>query len=87
MEILSSFIWNGKRFRIIWNRLFWFHPYQTFHEFPDYLAVLTLNKEWLKRQLTLPESEQHVIVYWRKALISGALSYKTLSPSEKNVIN
>jgi hypothetical protein len=69
-EILSSIVWHGKRFRIIWNRLFWFRPEQTFHEFLDYLAVQTLNPEWFKRQGALPECEQHVVVRWRKALLS-----------------
>lgn len=30
-EVLSSFIFDGRRFRILWNRLFWFPQDQTFH--------------------------------------------------------
>lgn len=68
-EIVSSLIFNGKRFRILWNRLFWFRPEQTFHEFLDYLAVQTLNREWFNRQEKLPLAERHVVSCWRRALL------------------
>jgi hypothetical protein len=68
-EVLSSFIWHGKRFRIIWNRLYWFPPDQTFHQFLDYLLVHTLNGEWLRKQSSLTAAEQHVVVRWRTALL------------------
>jgi hypothetical protein len=68
-EILSSMVWRGRRFRIIWNRLFGFSPEQTFHEFLDYLTLETLNPEWFRKQAALPEGERHVVVQWRKALL------------------
>src|ERR1035438_8468960 len=36
-EIPSSMIFSGRRFRIVWNRLYHFKPEQTLHEFLDYL--------------------------------------------------
>lgn len=65
-EILSSLIYDGKRFRILWNRLYWFPPEQTFHEFLDYLVLHTLNREWFKRQGTL--AERHIVYRWRESL-------------------
>jgi len=68
-EISSSFIFNGHRFRILWNRLHWSPPQQTFHEFLDQLVLHTLNREWFKRQASLPPVEQHVVFRWRRALL------------------
>lgn len=70
-EILSSLIYDGKRLRILWNRLYWFPPEQTFHEFLDYLVLHTLNREWFKRQGTL--AERH-IVYPRRESLSKLLA-------------
>jgi hypothetical protein len=67
-EILSSMIFSGRRFRIVWNRLYHFKPEQTFHEFLDYLVLETLGREWFKKQAEKPRSDQHVISQWRKAL-------------------
>jgi len=67
-EVLSSFIWRGKRFRIVWNRLYWFDSARTFPEFLNYLATVTLGRHWFSRQEELPESERHAIVQWRHGL-------------------
>lgn len=69
-EILSSFIGGDKRFRIIWNRLYWFPHEQTFHEFLDYLVMQTLGRGWFKVQRDKPSLDCHVICRWRKALMN-----------------
>ncbi len=60
-EILSSFIFDGKRFRILWNRLIWFPQEQTFHEFLDYLVMQTLGRAWFKKQDIVSAAERHVL--------------------------
>jgi len=68
-EILSSLIFQGRRIRTIWNRLYWFPQQQTFHEFLDYLVLQTLNREWFNRQQNLPAARQHVVCRWRRSLM------------------
>jgi SEC-C motif len=68
-EIPSSFIFDGKRFRILWNRLHWSPQEQTFHEFLDYLVLQTLNRQWFNNQAGLPAAERHVVFSWRRALL------------------
>jgi len=68
VEIASSIIFQGKRLRFIWNRLYWFEAKQTFHEFLNYVAIQTLGVEWFKKQHSLPAGEQHVVIRWHKTL-------------------
>jgi hypothetical protein len=69
-EILSSFIGGDKRFRIIWNRLYWFPQEQTFHEFLDYLIMHTLGRAWFKAQREKPSLGCHVVCRWRTTLLN-----------------
>jgi hypothetical protein len=67
-EIPSSMIYNGQRFRFIWNRLYFFPQEKTFHDFLHYVLVQTFGQKWFDKEGELPEAERHVVVRWRKAL-------------------
>jgi hypothetical protein len=70
-QIQSSMV-NAKddtRFRIAWNKVWYYPQHETFHQFLDALVVATLGKEWFEMQLLLPLKNQNEIVKWRKAMV------------------
>ena len=67
LQVMRGVMWHGKRFRVIWNRLFWCDPQKTFHDFlTDSVIPQTLSPNWFGRQRKLPHDEQHVLLAWYK---------------------
>ena len=63
-QIQSSMV-NAKddtRFRIVWNKVWYYPQHETFHQFLDALVVATLGKDWFEMQLLLPLKNQNEIV-------------------------
>ncbi len=70
-QIQSSMV-NVKddtRFRIVWNKVWYYPQHETFHQFLDALVVGMLGKEWFEKQLLLPLKNQNAIVKWRAAMV------------------
>ena len=70
-QIQSSMV-NVKddtRFRIVWNKVWYYPQHETFHQFLDALVFGTLGKDWFEKQLLLPFKNQNEIVKWRKAMV------------------
>jgi hypothetical protein len=61
---MSSFIWKGQRWRVIWNRLHFRKTSETFHDFLIALAYDTLGQEWIDRQRAQSPGSRHAIVRW-----------------------
>jgi len=70
-QIQSSMV-NAKddtRFRIVWNKVWYYPQHETFHQFLDALVFGTLGKDWFEKQILLPFKNQNEIVKWRKAMV------------------
>jgi hypothetical protein len=64
LDLVPSVIWDGKRWRAIFNRLYYRPQSETFHEFLIDVIKWTFGKNWWKRQVSMPEDERHVVVKW-----------------------
>lgn len=66
-------IFEGKRFRAVYNRILVHDQTETFHEFIVELLKATFGKRWQKEQLALPSEQQHVVMRWLVAWTEGVL--------------
>jgi hypothetical protein len=65
LDLVPSVIWDGHRWRAVFNRLYYRPPEETFHEFLISVVQWTFGETWWKRQIRTPEKDRHVIVKWK----------------------
>ncbi|MBI3680852.1 MAG: hypothetical protein HY235_10705 [Acidobacteria bacterium] len=59
-----SFVWHGRRWRMIWSTLHHRDTRETFQDFVIELLKDTLGRDWIAAQEKLPVEERHVVVRW-----------------------
>jgi hypothetical protein len=65
LYIVPSTVWQGKRIRAIWDKIFFQELNETFHEFLILVAYKDiLGKEFHHKQLQLEDKEKHVTFKW-----------------------
>ena len=66
-QLQSSMVQDDTRFRFVWNKLWHYPQYETFHQFLDAHVVGTLGREWFEEEAKMPFKNQNAIVKWRAA--------------------
>jgi hypothetical protein len=64
LPVFPSFVWQGKRIRIVRSRIYYGDPAETFHEFLMKLVRVTFGQTWGKHQLKMSERDRHIVVNW-----------------------
>ena len=64
MHFVPNIMFQGKRFRCIWNVVHWREPTETFHEFILWVLQMTFGEEWWNQQKSLSDIKQHVVFKW-----------------------
>jgi hypothetical protein len=65
LYLVPSNVWNGYRWRAIWNTLHYRPLSETFHEFLVDVLLFTFGKEWHEEQLTMDDGKKHIIMKWK----------------------
>lgn len=64
LDLVPSVIWEGKRWRAVFDRLYSRPPEETFHEFLINVVKWTFGKSWWKQQIGMPEKDRNIVVKW-----------------------
>ena len=65
--LVASVVGNGRRFRLVYDRLYPRPVSETFHEFLANFVKWTFGREWWLQQVAVPAHCQHIIIPWTKA--------------------
>lgn len=65
INVVPSLVFKGKRARVIWSKLYFRPPEETFHEFMILILGWTFGENWRKEELE--KSLPHVVYKWHEA--------------------
>ncbi|MDP3723961.1 MAG: hypothetical protein Q8R91_10805 [Candidatus Omnitrophota bacterium] len=81
LHLVPSIVWDGRRWRAIWNTVHYRPLDETFHEFIIYRVLLpTFGEDWRKEQMTLPKTDRHILIRW----VESYSEWKKLHQQENN---
>ncbi len=64
LDLVQSVIWKGKRWRAIFNKLYYRPQEETFHEFLINVIKWTFGETWWKQQIGMQEKDRHIVIKW-----------------------
>lgn len=62
--LMPSIEWKGYRLRFLFNRVYYYPPVETFHDFLFRVIKLTFGKKWSDSQKGMPSENKHIVCKW-----------------------
>ncbi len=64
LSLVPSVIWDGKRWRAVFSKLYYRPLTETFHEFLIQVIKWTFGEPWWRSQVGMIEGQRHIVVRW-----------------------
>jgi len=68
LDLVPNIVWQGYRWRAVFNRLHYRPIHETFHEFLVNVVKWTFGEKWWKNQIKINPDDRHAVVKWTYVL-------------------